>query len=218
MTARHLPRNAWRRGRTPLALAGSPVTTAVLAAVLAATFATVLAAVPAAAQDEAADQEVVPPTGATLPAAALPEADAASIIAAAPDLDAFPDADVVVLHQGESIAVDGDGRVTRRVHLIRRLQTQWAMRSRSDVRVAWDRSRQELEVLTARTFMRDGTVVPTPANGTNEVTPDAVSRAAPFLDWRELVISHVGTEPGCVTELIYEVRDLAPPPLPPSGV
>ena len=144
--------------------------------------------------------------------------DAAAIIAAAPPASAFPDDDVVVLYRAETVTVTADGLVTRRVHTLQRLQTQWAMRQRSDVRVAWDDRRQQLEVTTARTFMRDGTVVVTPDNGYNEVTPGAVSRAAPFLNWRELVISHVGTEPGCVVELAYELRDRAAGPLPPSGL
>jgi hypothetical protein len=143
--------------------------------------------------------------------------DVPALVAAAPPAGEFPGEDVVVLYRAETVTVDDDGRVTRRVHTIRRLQTQWAMRRESDVRVAWDRDRQDLEVLTARTFMRDGTVVPTPDNGTNEVTPDAVAHAAPFLNWRELVISHVGTEPGCVVELEYELRDREAPTIPPSG-
>jgi len=149
---------------------------------------------------------------------ALAEVDVRALIATAPPAASFPGDDIVVLLQEESIDVAPDGRVVRRVHTVQRLQTQWAMRSRSDVRVAWDSQRQDLEVLVARTFMRDGTEVATPPNGLNEVTPDAVSRAAPFLDIRELVISHVGTEPGCVVELAYEIRDRQGPPLPPSGI
>jgi len=157
--------------------------------------------------------------GALMPVvSAAADLDVRALIAAAPPATDFPGEDVVVLWQDESIVVDAAGRVVRRVHSVQRLQTQWAMRSRSDVRVAWDASRQDLTVLTARTFMVDGTEVATPPNGLNEVTPDAVSRAAPFLDVRELVISHIATEPGCVVELAYEVRDREPAPLPPSGV
>ena len=72
-------------------------------------------------------------------------------------------------------------------------------------------------VHTCRTFMRDGTVVESPANALNEVTPDAVARAATFLDLREMVISHVATEVGCVLDLDYEVRDREPGPLPAWG-
>ncbi len=144
--------------------------------------------------------------------------DAAGFIAAAPGIDEFAGEDIVVLYHAETVEVNPDGRLTHRVHTLQRLQTQWAMRRHSDVRVAWDSERQDLEVVTARTFMRDGTVVPTPDNGFNEVTPGAVSRAAVFLNWREMVISHVGTEPGCVVELEYVLHDRAANALPQSGV
>ncbi|MBD3221543.1 DUF3857 domain-containing protein [bacterium] len=143
--------------------------------------------------------------------------DVPALIEAAPPADAFADQDVVVLHAAEDVTVDADGRVTRRVHTVRRLQTQWAMRRTADVRVAWDRTRQNLEVLTSRTFMRDGTVLETPDNGFNEVTPSAVQRAVPFLDIREMVITHIGTEPGCVVELEYVLRDREPAAIPPLG-
>lgn len=143
--------------------------------------------------------------------------DVPALIAAGPGMDEFPGDDIVVLYQSESIDVDAHLRVTRHVHTVRRLQTQWAMRRHADVRVAWDDQRQELEVLTARTFMTDGQVRETPANGFNEVTPDAVSRAVPFLGLREMVISHIGTEPGCVVELEYVIRDREAPPLPAGG-
>lgn len=143
--------------------------------------------------------------------------DVPALVEAAPEASEFADADVVVLYQAETITVDELLRVTRRVHTVRRLQTQWAMRNEADVRVAWDDRRQDLEVITARTFMRDGTVAETPDNGFNDVTPGAVQRAVPFMDLREMVISHIGTEPGCVVELAYEVRDREPAAVLPSG-
>lgn len=144
--------------------------------------------------------------------------DVPEVIAGAPPASAYPDADIVVLYHGETISVTTDGRVTRRVHELRRLQTQWAMRRSSDVRLAWDSARQDLEIVTARTLRPDGTVMPTPPNGTNEVTPDAVARAVPFLDFRELVVSHVGTEPGCVVDLEYVLTDRQPTALSPGGI
>ena len=150
--------------------------------------------------------------------ASAAEVDVPQLIADAPGVDQFADQDIVVLWQDETVTVDADGRVTRHVHRVQRLQTQWAMRSRSDVRVSWDSSNQDLEVITARTFMKDGTEVKTPDNGFNEVTPDGVGRAVPMLDIREMVISHVGTEPGCVTDIDYVIRDREPGPQPVSGI
>ena len=162
---------------------------------------------PAVATTAASGWEPVP-----TPAVAL------TLAAAAPASDDYPDADVIVLHRSVIIEVDSDGRVTRRLHTVHKLLTHWAVRSHSDVRVVWDSSRQALDVETCRTVMRDGTVVTTPARGLNEVTPAAVARTAAFIGVREMVISHVGTEIGCVVELVYTITDQQSPPLPPSGV
>ena len=144
--------------------------------------------------------------------------DAVALASAAPGAEAYPEDDIVVLQRRRYISLLSDGRVFRRVHKVQQLLTAWAVRRQSDLRVAWDSSRQDLIIHSCRTIMRDGTVVPTPDYGFNEVTPDAVARAADFLDIREMVISHVGTEIGCVTEIDYEIRDRQPPPLPASGI
>lgn len=143
--------------------------------------------------------------------------DIQKLIADAPGAADYPTADVITLYAHVDVSVDADGRCTSRVHEVRRILTNWAMRRVTDPRVGWDSSRQTLEVVTCRTYQEGGAVVDSPANALNEVTPDAVGRCAGFLDLREMVISHVGLEPGCVTELEYVVRDLEPGPAPASG-
>lgn len=145
------------------------------------------------------------------------EPDIQALINAAPSADDHPTADQITLYERIEITVDADGRATHRVHQVRRILTNWAMRRVTDPRVGWDSSRQELVVDVCRTYQAGGAVIDSPDNALNEVTPDAVGRCAEFLDLREMVISHVGLEPGCVIELDYTVRDLEPGLLPPSG-
>lgn len=149
-----------------------------------------------------------------LPALAV---DVPKLIADAPGAEDYPTADVITLYERIDVTVDDEGACTRRVHQVRRILTNWAMRRQTDPRVGWDSSRQTLEVVTCRTYQAGGAIVDSPANALNEVTPDAVGRCAEFLDLREMVISHVGLEPGCVTELEYVVRDLEPGPAPAAG-
>ncbi len=143
--------------------------------------------------------------------------DVRAVFAAAPGAAAYPDADAVVLLREVTFTIDDAGLLTRREHVVTRLQSQWAMRNLSDVRVAWDGERQDLQIHTCRTFMADGREVASPPNAFNEVTPDAVDRAVPFLGIREMVISHVGTEVNAVLDLDYEIRDRAPGRLPVWG-
>lgn len=150
--------------------------------------------------------------------AELPAVNVRNIITEAPAAKEHPDTDAIVLFQRITYRIDAEGRVSRRVHQLQKLFTEWACRNLSDLRPGWDASHQELIVHTCRTFMRDGKVVDTPPNGFNEVTPDAVVRCPDFLTYREMVISHVGVELDCILELDYEIRDTSPAALPASGL
>jgi hypothetical protein len=88
--------------------------------------------------------------------------DTAALIASAPGEAAYPDADAIVLYDSVTYDLDDAGRLNRRVHRLTKLLTEWACRNLSDMRPAWDSTRQELVVHTCRTTMRDGKVVNTP--------------------------------------------------------
>jgi hypothetical protein len=148
----------------------------------------------------------------------LTETQIDSLLTAAPAEAAFPGADAVILFEQVDFEVDDEGRMTRRVHRLQKLFTEWACRRLTDLRMDWDTLRQELKVHTCRTFMQDKQVLDTPANGFNEVTPDRVRRCADFLSVRQMVISHVGVERGCTIELDYEIIDVLPGPLPAGGL
>ncbi len=154
----------------------------------------------------------------SLATAEVPPIDLETLIAQAPPQEKYPGADAVLLYQRITYNIDGDGRLTRRVHQLHKLFTAWSCRNLSDLRLGWDTTHQELVIHTCRTRMRDGRVVDTPERGFNEVTPDAVAPCPDFLSYREKVISHVGVETGSIIELDYEVRDLAAGPLPASGL
>jgi len=143
--------------------------------------------------------------------------DTVELIAAAPSAADLPGSDAIVLLEEIGYEVDAGGLMTHRVRTVTKLLTDWSVRNLTDPRIDWDSSRQELIIHTARSFMRDGSEVPTPENGFNEVTADAVRKFASGLSYREMVVSHVGAEIDGVIELDYEIRDLRPGPLPAGG-
>ena len=143
--------------------------------------------------------------------------DTVELIAAAPSAADHPGSDAIVLLEEVGYEVDAGGLMTHRVRTVTKLLTDWSVRNLTDPRIDWDSSRQELIIHTARSFMRDGSEVPTPENGFNEVTADAVRKFASGLSYREMVVSHVGAEIDGVIELDYEIRDLRPGPLPAGG-
>lgn len=130
------------------------------------------------------------------------------IAADAPGPDRYPDADALVLREVRTITLDAEGRKTERTHRLVKVLTPLGIKAYAEQRFPFDEARQGFEVATARTRMRDGTIVETPEHGINVVTPDAASRAPAYASLREGVVSLLGIEPGALLELEVVVEDV----------
>ncbi len=64
---------------------------------------------------------------------------------------------------------------------------------------------QKLTIDKSETIMADGTRVPTPENGYNEVLPRAVHHSPGYAFLREMVVSHTGLERGAVIDFKYHI-------------
>jgi hypothetical protein len=118
-----------------------------------------------------------------------------------------PSDDAVILYRGVAISVDPQGKVTRRVREIQRLLSDHAIAERGDPRVAYDTTRQELSIDVCRTFMKDGTEISATPHAFNRVTPERVASCPDRCGLQEMVISYLGLERGCLTELDYTLTD-----------
>jgi|GEM_PF-6923737 len=118
-----------------------------------------------------------------------------------------PADDAVILYRGVSISVDAEGRITRRFRQVQRILTDLAVEQRGDPRVAYDTTRQELAIHVCRAFMKDGKEVAATSHSFNRVTPDRVASCPDWCGLQEMVLSYVGVERGCMTELDYSVTD-----------
>jgi hypothetical protein len=119
----------------------------------------------------------------------------------------YPNADAVVLYDSLVVSAGGDGRISRRHHRAVMLLTDNAINRYGDPRILFDARTQDLRVITARAYMRDGTAHDTQPNGINQTTPFALDRAPDYTGWQETVVTHVGIEKGCVAELEYVIAD-----------
>jgi hypothetical protein len=150
---------------------------------------------------------------ASLPGAAAPldGADVPARIAAAPVPAAGEDGLVVYeAHQYRYV----DGLMSHRHQRLLRVTTEWALERLADPRLRFDSARQKIVVHAARTYFNGGGFIDSPANAFNTVTPGELALAPDFLDIQELVITHIGLEPGCVLWLDTEKIDTAPAGLP----
>ncbi len=150
---------------------------------------------------------------ASLPAAAAPLDDAAvaARIAAAPAPAAGEDG--LVIYEAHHYRYV-DGLMRHRHQRLLRVTTEWALERLADPRLRFDSARQKITVHAARTYFNGGGFIDSPANAFNTVTPGELAQAPDFLDIQELVITHVGLEPGCFLWLDTEIVDTAPAGLP----
>lgn len=132
------------------------------------------------------------------------------LVALRVDGSTHPGDDSVILYHGVWVGSDGDGRVTRRVRVVRRLLTDLAVDHYGDVRVPFDQSHQSLEIHRCTTFMVDGSEIEPLPRAFNQVTADQVASCPDRSDLQEMVISHLGVERGCLTELDYSLSDVNP--------
>jgi len=159
-----------------------------------------------------------------VPARALPAAPSAEQAAAPlsrqleglPDFKAVearhPGSDAVVLFDSLVVSLDGEKRIAKRRHRAVMLFTDNAINRYGDPRILFNAAAQELSVIAARVYMRDGTIVDAQKNALNQTTPFALDRTPDYVDWQETVVTHVGIEKGCVAELHCVIRDKAPSP------
>jgi hypothetical protein len=122
----------------------------------------------------------------------------------------YPQSDAVVLFDSLIITFDSEFRISKQRHRAVMLFTDNAINRYGDPRILFNAETQELNVLAARVYMRDGTIVDTQRNGMNQTTPFALELAPDYVNWQEMVVTHVGIEKGCVAELNYVIGDKKP--------
>jgi hypothetical protein len=119
----------------------------------------------------------------------------------------FPDADAVIIEQAVRIRLQKDGRVVKTQRTVQTLLTDYSHDIYADIHIPYDVTSQKVNLVTARTWMRDHSAVDTPKYGVNEITPPAIQLAPFYQDVRERIVSLVGTEVGSTTMIEYEVED-----------
>ena len=124
----------------------------------------------------------------------------------------YPQSDAVVLFDSLVVTLDDEHRISKRRHRAVMLFTDNAINRYGDPRILFNAATQELTIIAARVYMRDGTTVDTQKNGMNQTTPFALELAPDYVNWQETVVTHVGIEKGCVAELQYVIGDKTPSP------
>jgi hypothetical protein len=141
------------------------------------------------------------------------------MLAAAPARDRYPDSDGLWLRRASTFRLADDGRLTR--------EEQWALRTWGphlevtgvlDPRFTWNDARSEIVIDQAGTWRADASWLGARPACLVPTTPHALDRASPYAAIHEMVLSHVGVEPGATLVSEWTLRDRAPSGVPFWGV
>jgi hypothetical protein len=123
----------------------------------------------------------------------------------------YPKASSIVLWAEEDYVLRSDGSKTIERHEFRYLPDEASRDNWGDPRVNFVAGRDSLMILVARAYTADGRQIDcTPQNAFNPVVPDGLDKAPDFAPYRQMVITLMGLENGCISELHYRVNTPKP--------
>jgi hypothetical protein len=124
----------------------------------------------------------------------------------------YPRASNILLWAKETYTLNADGAQIYEWHAFRWIPDEAARDNWGDPHVTYRDGKQQLDILTARTYTRDGRKIDsTPQNAFNSIIPENGQDKAPdYSDFRQMVITLLGLENGCVSELHYRLTTATP--------
>ena len=94
-------------------------------------------------------------------------------------------------------------------HQIKLLTGYAVNRAYGETFIIYNPNGQELKVNKSVTTMADGKKVSSPPNAYNESLPFSAAHATPYMQLREMVVTHTGLEKNCEIELDYSIKSKA---------
>ena len=157
-----------------------------------------------------AQQNFGPTEVAEVPPVMLLSPDVEHIIANAPDVSDYPDADTLVLfnHFSHNILPTGQSRYT--THQVVKILTERGIQKYGDIAIPYQPTAQNIAVNIARTIAADGTVLYPPDEAFNDATPPGLLSQNLYSDAMWKVISMVGLAPGVCVEYQVTLEDKVP--------
>lgn len=147
------------------------------------------------------------------PTSAVGGMDIGALMARAEDTLDLRMTDAVLLFDGRDVDIAQDGAVTTTFHQIVWISTELGIDEYADLRVPWNTSNAELEVVALRTWM-DGRWWPHESNlnptAIVETTPYAVASADDYTTMRETMLLHDGVELPCIMETVHRITRRMP--------
>lgn len=124
----------------------------------------------------------------------------------------YPKAGSILLSVSDRYTLHADGSQSYERHEFRYIPDEAARDNFGDPHIAFQDGRQQLEILTARTYTADGRRIDaTPENAFNPIVPEGgLDHAPDFTSFQQMVVTLLGLENGSIAELHYRLTTPRP--------
>lgn len=126
------------------------------------------------------------------------------IVKSAPVRAKYPDASAVVVRSVQAFSLDANGDSGEENFRVLEIFTLTGREKFSDFRIPYDKNKDKLEVLIARTYKGDGTALDVEQKAVNDVTPPELADADLYANILHRVLSFSAVDPGSVLAVQYK--------------
>jgi hypothetical protein len=126
------------------------------------------------------------------------------IAKSAPSHGKYPDSSAVVVRAGQIFFLDKEGRSTEEYFRALEVFTLTGREKFSDFRIPFDKNKDTVELIMAKTIKGDGTVLDVETKAINDVTPPALAEADLYANVIHRVLSFPAVDPGSLLAIHFK--------------
>lgn len=142
-----------------------------------------------------------------LTAAAAAQEKVEDLAKSAPSRAKYPDSSAVVVRAGEVFTLAGTGGAAHEYFRALEIFNLTGREKFSDFRIPFDKSKDAVEVIMAKTIKGDGTVLDVEPKAINDVTPPELAEADLYANIVHRVLSFSAVDPGAMLAVHYKKSD-----------
>ena len=126
------------------------------------------------------------------------------IVKSAPARGKYPDSSAVVVRSAQTFTLDNNGARRDRHFRALGIFTLTGREKFSDFRIPYDKNKDTIDILMARTYKGDATAVDIEEKAVNDLTPPELAEADLYANILHRVLSFPAVDPGSVLVIDYE--------------
>jgi len=126
------------------------------------------------------------------------------IVKSAPARGKYPDSSAVLVRSSQTFTLEKNGARTEAYFRVLEVFTLAGREKFSDFRIPYDKNEEKVDVLLARTYKGDGTLVDVEEKAINDLTPPELAEADLYANILHRVLSFSAVDPGSVLVVEYK--------------